>query len=478
MPPPNVFSRRRSPGRVSPLRAPLQWLGRRASPAQIFVGSFALLIGLGTVGFRVLPGLYTGAPLGWLDALFTATSAVCVTGLIVVDTARYFTVWGQAYVLLLVQLGGLGIISFTSVIIVVLGRRLSLRHEAITAGAAEITSEIDYRELTRAIFLFTAGAEAVGAVALYLCWAPDLGWTGAVWPSVFHAVSAFCNAGVSTFSDSLMGFQGNAPLLLVTTALIVVGGLGFLTLEELDLWRRTRRTPTRFRLSTHSQIVLGTTAGLLVLGWVAFTAFEWSNALASLPTADRLVNGLFASVTPRTAGFSTIDYAETTPSTNFLTLILMTIGGSPGSTAGGLKTTTVALLGLVALSRLRGLPTTNLSGRTIPERTVSRATGLFVLAFGLMTAATFVLVATELPDSLAASGPLFLDHVFEAVSAFNTVGLSMGVTADLSVPGRWTTIACMFIGRVGPLTVAAALSRERPGPARQFRYAHEDVVVG
>ena len=437
------------------------------SPSQLFVGSFLLLVALGTVGFKVLPGLYTGPEVSWLDALFTATSAICVTGLIVVDTATYFTTWGQAYILLLIQLGGLGIISFTSVVIVALGRRLSLRHEGLAAGAAAVTSQIDYRDLLRAVFVFTFGVEALGILALYACWGPQLGWTGAVWPSVFHSISAFCNAGFSTFSDSLMGFQTNAPLLLVVMGLIVGGGLGFLTLEELALWGRTRAKRSRFRLSTHSQLVLGTTAALLVVGWGAFTLFEWSNTLGNLGVGHRLVNGLFASVTPRTAGFNTIDYGATNTETNMLTMIFMAIGGSPGSTAGGLKTTTVALLGLVAFSRLRGLSTTNVAGRTIPESTVGRATGLFVLAM------------TELPGPLAPQPhDQFLDHLFEAVSAFNTVGLSMGVTGDLSAAGRWTTIVCMFVGRVGPLTVAAAMSRDRRAPPGGFRYAQEDVVVG
>jgi trk system potassium uptake protein TrkH len=465
---------------------------RFLSASQLFVGAFLGLVVLGTAGFKVLPGLYTGAELSWLDALFTATSAVCVTGLIVVDTAEFFTTWGQAYVLLLIQLGGLGIISFTSLIIVALGQRLSLRTETLAAGGAEVAPQVDRRALLRAVFLFTFAVEALGALALYACWVPELGWGGAVWPSVFHAVSAFCNAGFSTFSDSLMGFQTNAPLLLVVMALIVLGGIGFLTLAELSLWWRAKRPlglsdePTgdsrpgqRFRLSTHSQLVLLTTAALLVVGWIAFTAIEWRHALGEMPVWARLTNGLFASVTTRTAGFNTIDYGSAHPSTNFLTTILMFVGGSPGSTAGGVKTTTLALLGLVALSRLRGLPTTNAFGRTIPERTVSRAVGLLVLAVGLTTVVVLVFTASELPGPFAAGPPHagFFAYFFEAVSAFNTVGLSMGVTGELSAVGRWTTVAAMFAGRVGPLTLAAALSRNRTGSG-DFRYAYEDVMVG
>jgi len=261
--------------------------------------------------------------------------------------------------------------------------------------------------------------------------------------------------------------------------LIVVGGLGFLTLEELMLWARRRRRTSRFRLSTHSRLVLGSTAVLIVAGWVAFTVFEWSNTLAGLSAADRLVNGLFGSVTTRTAGFNTVDYGATHESTNFFTVLWMLVGGSPGSTAGGLKTTTVALLGFVALSRLRGLPTTNVGDRTIPASTVGKATGLFVLAIGLMSLAVFAYALTDLPGPLALNPHgTFADYLFEAVSAFNTVGLSTGVTGDLSTGGRWTTILCMFAGRVGPLTLAAAMSRTPTGPAARFRYAHDDVVIG
>ncbi|MFB6247050.1 MAG: TrkH family potassium uptake protein [Salinibacter sp.] len=451
---------------------------RALTPPQLFVGSFLTLILLGTIGFMVLPGLYTGPPLNWVDALFTATSAVCVTGLIVVDTAEYFTTWGQAYILLLIQLGGLGIISFTSVIIAALGRRLSLRQEMLAGGESSVVSDIDYRALTWAIVRFTVVAEGIGAVLLYVCWVPRFGWTGAVWPSVFHTVSAFCNAGFSTFTTSLAAFQSNLPLLCVVMGLIVLGGLGFLTLEELNLWWSRRRKEGRFRLSVHSQIVLGTTAFLIMGGWIAFTAFEWHNTLAGMSIGERLVNGLFASITPRTAGFNTIDYAQVETETNFLTIVFMMIGGSPGSTAGGIKTTTFALLGLLAWSRLQGTPTTSISGRTIPEATIQKAMSLFIVAFGIVTAGIFLFSVTELADGIAASASPFLTYMFEVVSAFNTVGLSMGATGNLSNPGRLITVVLMFIGRVGTLTFVAAMAREPTRINGGFRYAYEDVSIG
>jgi trk system potassium uptake protein len=450
-------------------------LWQNLSPPQLFVASFAMLIAAGTFGFQLLPGLYTGDRLGLLDSLFTATSAVCVTGLIVVDTATYFTFAGQAYVLLLIQLGGLGMLSFASVIIVALGRRLSLRQEALysPSPSAEAAPHVDPRHLALDVVVFTLAIEALGAVLLFLLWVPRFPLLEALWHAIFHSVSAFCNAGFSTFSDNLIGFQSSPVSLLVIMILIVAGGLGFLTMEEVFLHYRGSKTKRIFRMSLHSKIVLATTAALILIGWVFFAVFEWRQTLVDMPIGHRVVNALFMSVTPRTAGYNAIDYALASESTNFFTILLMMIGGSPGSTAGGIKTTTFAIIGLLAWSRLRGYSTTRFGSRSLPEETTDRAIGLYAIAFGIVTAGIFMLTATE---SRNAAGGNFLAWMFEAVSAFNTVGLSMGVTYDLSAAGRWTAILLMFFGRVGPLTLAAALATRRP--ERGFRYAYEDVMVG
>ena len=454
-------------------------LWRKASPPQLFLLSFAALILVGTIGLKTLPGLYTGQSLRWLDAVFTAASAVCVTGLIVVDTATYFTTAGQAWILFLIQVGGLGMITFTTVIILALGRRLSLRSESLAGGPAEVAPQVDYRRLTRDVVRFTIAFEAAGAVLLYLLWAPRMGWVAAAWPALFHSVSAFCNAGFSTFTTSLVAFQESPATLLVIMVLIVLGGLGFLTLDEIYLRRKARAAGRRFRISLHSRIVLATTAALLVGAWILFTILEWGLTLGDLPVWARVVNGLFLSVTPRTAGFNTIDYNEASAGTNFLTILLMSIGGSPGSTAGGIKTTTFALIGLLAWSRLRGHEISSIWGRSVPEETVQRAVGLFTVAFGTLTAAVLAYVALELGGVVHHSTEwAFLHYMFEAASAFNTVGLSMGVTGELSDAGRWLTVALMYVGRVGPLTFAAAIALPRPTSEGEFRYAYEDVVVG
>lgn len=444
------------------------------TPPQVFVGSFGLLILLGALGLWTIPGLFVDAAPSWTDCLFTSTSAVCVTGLSVFDVSNQMTLAGQMFLLLLIQLGGLGMLTFASLIIMAFGKRVSLRHDQTMIVAADNSSHIDRRRLAFDIVRFTFLFEAVGAGALLLLWGPQLGWPEAVWPAVFHSVSAFCNAGFSTFSDSLMGFQHSSGTLIVIMLLILAGGLGFLTHEEMYLRVQAAFQQRAFRVSLQSRIVLLTTLMLTVVGSVLLAAFEWNHTLRDMSLWDKAWNSVFMSVTPRTAGFNTIDYSKATDSSNLLTMLLMTIGGSPGSTAGGIKTTTFALIGLLAWSRLGGNDSTDCFCRSIPESTTSRAVGLFAFAAGIAMIGVFALTISE---ETSESNSTLIEWMFEAISAFNTVGLSLGITADLSEPGRWITILLMFFGRVGPLTLAAALTRSR-NRLDDFRYAYEDVVVG
>ncbi len=437
--------------------------------------SFALLIAAGGAALKLTPGVCAGQPLGWIDAMFMSTSAVCVTGLATVDPAKFFTLEGQILLLLLIQLGGLGILTFTSLIIAALGKRLSLREESLCIFTPDTSLHLTAGQVTMNIVRYTLIFEFVGAVLLYVFWVPALGWQEAVWPAVFHSVSAFCNAGFSTFSDNLMGFQ-QAPMVLLTIAgLIVMGGLGFLTHEELLQTLRSRRAKRAYRLSLQSRIVITTTIALIVVGWIPLTFLEWDRTLSGLPVHHKLVNGLMMSVTSRTAGFNTIDYGRAADSSNLVTMLLMAIGGSPGSTAGGIKTTTLALMVILAWSRLKGQPSTTVWYRTIPEETSARAVGLFTIAAAVSLAGILLLTMSE--AHLKPDGSVLTECMFEAISAFNTVGLSMGITAKMSVVGKWIVIFLMFFGRVGLLTLAAALTLPRAG-ARDFRYAYEDVVVG
>ncbi len=328
--------------------------------------------------------------------------------------------------------------------------------------------------------LFTLTLEAAGAVTLYALWGSRLGWGSAAWHAVFQSVSAFCNAGFSTFTDSLEGFSGQSATLFVMAALIVLGGVGFLVLEELNEQRRARRRQERFALSLHARLVLTATALLLAGGTLGYLLFEWRVTLAGMPALDRVVNAFFMSTTARTAGFNTVDYAAVSDSTAFFTILLMVIGGSPGSTAGGLKTTTFALIGMLAWARVRGRVDVHAWGRSVPPETLSRAIGLVTVGVGVLTLGIFILATTEL-SVLAHAASVhgqFLAHMFEGVSAFNTVGLSLGATPHLSTGGRWMTILLMFVGRVGPLAFAAAITRSARRDGPRVRFGYEDVIVG
>ena len=462
---------------------------RKLEPSRLFTLSFALLITLGAIGFQVLPGLYVGESLDWVDSFFTSASAVCVTGLIVVDTATFFTPAGQAYILVLIQMGGLGIITFATWIMLSLGQRLSLRQEDLSIDSG-VADRVEPAMLIRDVLRFTITIEAIGALLLWLLFLPSHDPGAAAWHAVFHAISAFCNAGFSTFSTNLVGYQENSAILFVVGSLIVAGGLGFLSMSELRLMfhdlRRTRAKRTSYddlpprprRMTIHTRVVLVTTALLIVSGGVLYLLLEWSVTLSSMGYVDRVANALFLSVTARTAGFNSVDYGVVSDGGNFLTILLMMIGGSPGSTAGGIKTTTLALLVLLAVARLRGRDAVEVAHRTVPERTVQRAVGLMVLVLFVLTIAVFLLVAVEIGTVPHGQGHTsFIAVVFEAVSALNTVGLSMGITADLSALGRWIMIALMFLGRVGPMTFAASLSRSVRNP-HEVRLPSQDVLIG
>ncbi len=445
---------------------------RMLSGVQFFVLSFAALVAVGTVGLLVLPGLYTGPRLGLVDAVFTAASAVCVTGLIVVDTATYFTRWGQLWLLFLIQAGGLGILTFATLIIRFLGRRNALEVE--TAVGTGVAAQLgDPRRLLRAVVTLTLGIEAVGAVGLWLLWRGPLGDGPAVWHAVFHAVSAFCNAGFSTFSDSLVGWRGSLPVLLSVSALVVLGGLGFVVLEDLRVRYVARRVR---RVTIHTRLVLVTSAILVLGATVVFYGFEAGHTLRELGPVPRWTNALFMAITPRTAGFNSVDYGQVSNPSLALTVALMLIGGSPGSTAGGIKTTSLALLVLLLLARLRGDRRVSLAGRTVRDETTQAATALVVGAIAILAGAIFLLLLSE-PPAAATDRADFARLVFEAHSAFGTVGLTMTKTAELSPAGRIVITVLMFVGRVGPLSLVAAMALAQ-GRRRDFRYAHEDVAVG
>ena len=442
----------------------------RLAPARLLMLSFALLIGVGTLGLRMLPGLYTGPGLSWTDALFMATSAVCVTGLAVVDTATYFTPRGQLWLLTLIQLGGLGLLTFTSGVLLTAGRRLSLRHAQLVVGGGTQPT-VDYRALVHRVLRFTVAIELTGAVLLYGAWVGEMGWVGAAWPAIFHAVSAFCNAGFSTFSDNMMGQRTAMVPLVVIMTLVVLGALGFLTLSELG--RETGPHAHRVRLSVNSRLVLTATLVAIAIGAVSVYLNETDHALAGLSPAYQVLNSLFAAAASRTAGFNTMDYGAVTSPTAFALILLMFVGGAPGSTAGGVKLTTVALMFSYAWARLRGQEYVNMWDRSVPTETVQRAMSVVVIGGSVLVVFFFLLIAVA-PGAQAQT--MFLPFMFEATSALSTAGLSMDLTPTLVPEARLVLVVLMFVGRVGLLTAGAALALRRR--RMDMRLAHEDVAVG
>jgi trk system potassium uptake protein TrkH len=418
----------------------------------------------------------------WLDplsALFTSTSAVCVTGLSVVDVSKTLSPFGQGLLLLLIQLGGLQIMTMGTLFLYLLGWRISLKTEYVLMDALGHESLRGLQSLVRRTIVFSLIIEAVGSTILaWRFWsahgyAPVKAWCH----GIFHAISAFCNAGFALYPDNLMGFQRDPVVLFTLAFLIVLGGIGFIVmfnLTSIRFWSRDHLQ--RGRLNLHSTVVLQTTLILILMGWVAFIVLEWWNTLANLPWQDKVTCALFQSVTPRTAGFNVVDMAQCQPSTLYMTMGLMFIGGSPASTAGGIKTTTVVILALTAVTLIRGREETELKKRSVPTRIVRESLAIFMLSVTVLAIAFAVLLLTE--DLRHAVGTVSASEalLFEAVSALGTVGLSTGITPGLTALGKLCLVVCMFIGRVGPLALAVIVGSREVG--QNVRYPEEAVVVG
>lgn len=445
------------------------------SPARLSVAGFALLIGLGTI-LLMLPAASSGPSLDAVDALFTATSASCVTGLIVVDTGTAFTAFGQGVILTLIQIGGLGIMTLSTLFVMMAGRRPSLTGRLAVQDAYTHSQDRTPGDILRDVALFVALVEGIGVVVLFFGFLPHYPAGQALYTALFHSVSAFCNAGFSLFSDSLAGYREDWVINLTVCGLIVSGGLGFLVLSELNR-RPLLRRRTWSRLSLHSKLVLSTTAILLMSGTLLILFLEWDNTLADLSLPGRFLAALFQSTTLRTAGFNTLPIGEMANVTLFLFILFMFIGGGPGSCAGGVKITTMASLFVVGLSRFRHHYRPQVFFRTIHESSIAKAmsvmlTGIFIIALG-----TGCLLITELGEiPHPESRGKFLELLFEMVSAFGTVGLSTGVTGELTVWGRLVITAAMFLGRLGPLVVALAVTRMDTPP--RYHYATERIMIG
>lgn len=433
-----------------------------ASPAFLVLFGFLALIGIGTV-FLLLPfSVAPGNAIRFIDALFTATSAVCVTGLIVVDTATFFSLWGQIAILILIQFGGLGYMTVATLLALALRRRIEYRDRLAIRDSFSLDVPGGMVRFVLDVLRYVLWVEGTGWVLLLLGFSRYMPIGRAFFAALFHSVSAFCNAGFSVFSNNLESFVLDPLVNCTIMGLIVTGGIGFAVIREVIEHRRIT--------SLHAKTVVAMTAMLIGAGTLVFLVLEFSNpqTLGRLPGWEKLMAALFLAITPRTAGFNTVPIGYLYPASALFAMLLMFIGASPGGTGGGVKTTTFALVLALVRSALRGQDGVELLHRRVARNAVRRALAVFLLALGLIFVATFLLYATQ------KGAPL--DLAFEAVSAFGTVGLSRGVTANLSDFGKLVIIVTMFLGRVGIFTalVAMGVARERK---ELLVYPEERVLI-
>ena len=438
-----------------------------SNPFRLLPVSFAAIIGVGTMLLKLPQATVSGRKTTVLDALFTATSAVCVTGLSVVDTATHWTGLGKGIILFLIQIGGLGIVTVVSIGILLIADRIGLSHTRILAADLRTDSYSSVGKLVRNIVLTTLAFEVFFAAVLSarFFFAYDYGFSTAAVHGVFHSISAWNNAGFALYTDSFIGFASDWYLSIAISLAVIFGGLGFPVLQSLAAHK------FKWRMwSMHSKLMISATGVLLVLGTVLFLAFEWSNprTLGALPETARLHSAFFHSVQTRTAGFNSVDMAALNEESLLVSTILMFIGGGSASTAGGIKVTTFAVLAFVIWAEIRGDRDVNMFGRRISEDSQRQALTVALVGVGVLTASTLVLMSLGETGLTAAA--------FEAVSALSTVGLSTGVTTAEGSPVRIVLIVLMFIGRLGPVVlVAAIVLRTRP---KLFRFPSEHPLIG
>jgi trk system potassium uptake protein len=407
-------------------------------------------------------------------ALFTATSAVCVTGHVVVDTATYFSGVGQFVIMLLVQIGGLGYMTVTTFLLLLLGRRFGLKDKIAIQQSLDRRSLQGSNQILRSIVATTMIFELTGAFLLLLEFVPRVGWPKGLWFAIFHSVSAWNNAGFALFSDNLVSYQGSLLLNMVITGLIIFGGIGYEVILELYLMLREKITNSSIRTvrSLNFRVAISTTIFLLLGGTLAIWLIEMRNAqtLGVLGTGQQLLAAWFQAVTSRTAGFNTIDVSKMTTAGLFITIALMLIGGCPGGTAGGIKTTTARILASSTYAVLQGKESVVLYRRQVPNTLILKAVGVTFGSIMTVVVATIVISLVE-PPALN-----FIQILFEVVSAFGTVGLSMGITADLTPVSKLVLVATMYIGRVGVLLLISALLGDPKSTS--IRYPEESLLVG
>jgi trk system potassium uptake protein len=448
------------------------FLSRHLPPARIFILSFAGVIILGAIALW-LPLSATKGQLTFVDALFMSTSGVCVTGLATVDIGKDLSIAGQVITMVLFQIGGLGIITFSVFLFGLMGRGISFKEREIIQSVFMHTPRRDFLVILKSALLFTLIIEAVGTLLLFIRFSKDYSWGQALYTSLYHAVSAFNNCGYSLFSDSLIGYQGDWIINLTIMGLLILGGIGFIVLHELIArWKGSQK-----RLSVHTRIVLITTGFLIISGALLFYLFERSFIVKDMDLSNTVLVSVFQAVSPRTCGFNTVDLGLLTNEAILLIMILMFIGASPGSTGGGVKTTSAALLFLMIWNRFKGHDEVNVFNRTIPKEILTRTISIIIAsAFSVSLITSVLLLAGSANLPPLENRHFFVEYLFETISAFGTVGLSMNVTPKLNEIQKLAVIIMMFAGRVGPLTLAFSLSAV--SSKREITYAEETVMVG
>ncbi|ETT32960.1 MULTISPECIES: TrkH family potassium uptake protein [unclassified Paenibacillus] len=445
------------------------WFTRKLSltSSRIILLGFAVTIILGTIMLSLPVSSSTGTSVGWLNALFTSTSAVCVTGLVVLDTGTDFSNFGQIIILLLIQIGGLGFMTFSVLIAVILGKKIGLKERLLIQQSSNSIETQGVVRLSLSIVLISFIFETLGALLLTVRWANDLGVAKALYYGIFHSISAFNNAGFSLWSDSLSRYVGDPLVNIVISFLFIIGGIGFIVI--LDLYRKRSWKA----LSFHTKIVLITSGVLCFAGFLVIFVFELFNTrtFGTLTWGERIWGGYFQGVVTRTAGFNSIDIGAMLPASQFFMIFLMFIGASSGSTGGGIKTTTFAVLILSIFSTIKGNADVQLLKKRIPQDLIFRSLAVMTISLGLVLGATFLLTITEYTRHTD-----ILALLFEATSAFGTVGMSMGLTPDLSPIGKCIIIVIMYIGRLGPLTLAFALAQK--SVKQKYRYPEDKLLIG
>jgi len=451
-------------------------IGQTAKPTHMIIFSFLVIIIVGAI-LLSLPWAVKGTRLSFIDALFTAVSATCVTGLTVVDIGREFTMFGQIVVLILIQLGGLGIMTFSTFLFILLGKRLSLRERDVIGSTLIHTPVQNIGRLIVKIMVIVFTLESIGAGVITVRLLSYYPLKKAIYHGVFHAVSAFCNAGFSLYSTSLIQYRSDIWINSTIMVLIILGGVGFVVLLELKKMLGISPGSWKNVLSFHSKIVLTTSLFLIVTGTFFIYWVEYSHSLKSLGPGIRFMTAMFQSVTARTAGFNTLNIGSLTNGALFVIMFLMFIGAAPGSCGGGVKVTTLGIFINLFISKLRGSNEPHIFNRTISPQMTSKAFTI-VLSSVLIIGLIFygLLLSEDWSKSPGATRPDFINLFFEAISAFGTVGLSMGITPELTKIGRILIILLMFIGRLGPLTLAVAL--ERPKYGVNYKYAKGEIMVG